>query len=752
MTLLEMDLKEGRQTDTFVGALPFASSRDHLWASLAVVEMLIRAYLVRWQLTNVQNQSSDRWGAMYLSHEEAAQILELPFMPPDVLPASLLEQLRPYWEEAEKLAALVSIRLSHHDNVWGLRLARLSTLYQLSEDAQYLLWLCLLPELDERYGRLIGYFHDDLTRQQLTTGLAQQILFPLLQNGPETIIDCSQTLQQLGFFVDTPQMASLGQPMLQLAPRLVAFLQGSDALDAQLTQAAVWVNVSLDWQHLRIPPDKKRQMQAVAQQWAVAQPRGMILFFYGPQGSGRLKAARAVCAAWNRPLLAINVKKGLQSGEPWPAFVARCMREARLYGAAIAWLGCDVLRQRELEEAWQVLLTAVTQFETPTFLLDRHYWHPNGQTKRTPFFRIEFSTLTFAARLQLWRELLPVSGKETHPFADALANGFQFTEGQIEAAFMTAQELALQEGAALNLTHFFTACRRESEQHLIQMAQRIEPRTHLTFDDLIVPSTCKRQLNELRQRMLLRHRLNSELGFEKRLTLGKGLVALFTGGSGTGKTMAAELLAREQGVDLYKVDLSAVVSKYVGETEKNLNRVFAEAEDANAIILFDEADSLFGKRSEVKDARDRWANMEVNYLLQRVEEYEGSVILTTNFQQNIDDAFLRRIQMVVPFPFPTADERYLIWKGLFPVGVKSPPDEALALLSEQFELSGGSLKNIVVDAAYRALAAAKDGKTPKITVRHLVAAIAREHQKQGKPITRGQFGEQYYRWIEVDIL
>jgi SpoVK/Ycf46/Vps4 family AAA+-type ATPase len=247
------------------------------------------------------------------------------------------------------------------------------------------------------------------------------------------------------------------------------------------------------------------------------------------------------------------------------------------------------------------------------------------------------------------------------------------------------------------------------------------------------------------------HRVHSELGFEHRLRLGHGMVVLFTGASGTGKTMAAEWLARELGVDLYKADLSSVVSKWVGETEKNLNQLFAEAEDSSAIIFFDEADALFGKRGEVKDARDRWANTEVNYLLQRIEEYAGVVIMASNLRQNIDEAFLRRISAMVEFPAPDEAARMQIWRGMFPPDLKRPSDEELESLATRIKLPGGSVRNIVVDAAFRAAASAGNGE-PVVTLRHLVVASAREYQKLGKPLTKGEFGDVFYRWLEEEIL
>jgi SpoVK/Ycf46/Vps4 family AAA+-type ATPase len=204
-------------------------------------------------------------------------------------------------------------------------------------------------------------------------------------------------------------------------------------------------------------------------------------------------------------------------------------------------------------------------------------------------------------------------------------------------------------------------------------------------------------------------------------------------------------------MDLYKIDLSAVVSKYIGETEKNLARIFEDAGAGNSILFFDEADALFGKRSEVKDAHDRYANIEVNYLLQRIEEYDGVVVLASNLRQNMDEAFLRRLNLIVEFPFPSAEARSQIWRGMFPPGVALSPDVDLGELSTRFRLTGGSIRNAAVDAAFRAAAAAgRDGKNIArliVTRELLVLAVGREYQKLGRPITRGEFGIDDHRLL-----
>jgi SpoVK/Ycf46/Vps4 family AAA+-type ATPase len=227
----------------------------------------------------------------------------------------------------------------------------------------------------------------------------------------------------------------------------------------------------------------------------------------------------------------------------------------------------------------------------------------------------------------------------------------------------------------------------------------------------------------------------SDWGFGAKLSLGKGVNALFAGPSGPGKTMATEIIASELGLDLYKIDLSGVVSKYIGETERNLDRVFSAAEDANAILFFDEADALFGKRSEVRDSHDRYANIEISYLLQKMEEYEGLAILATNLKANLDEAFTRRLAFTIHFPFPDEASRLRIWRGIWPASMSLDSGVDLEFLARQFKLSGGNIKNIALSAAF--LAAESN---TLVTMSHLLHATGREFQKLGKPLGGDQLG------------
>jgi SpoVK/Ycf46/Vps4 family AAA+-type ATPase len=271
----------------------------------------------------------------------------------------------------------------------------------------------------------------------------------------------------------------------------------------------------------------------------------------------------------------------------------------------------------------------------------------------------------------------------------------------------------------------FAAARAYTTPRLSGMARKITPR--YGWSDIVLPDDQRQMLQEIVDTVRVRPKVLGEWGVGDKLTASDGVTVLFAGPPGTGKTMAAEVIARELGLDLYKIELSNLVSKFIGETEKNLERIFSEAENGSAILFFDEADAIFGKRSEVKDAHDRYANIEVSYLLQRMESYDGVTILATNLRANLDEAFTRRLAFAVDFPFPDEQYRLRIWESLFPPGVPREEGLDLALLAKKHRLAGGAIRNIIVSASYLA---ANDGG--KVGMRHLVHGARRELQKMGR--------------------
>jgi AAA+ superfamily predicted ATPase len=760
--------------DPSLRSLPeaYTGSQQHLWDELRRIDQLIRAQTLRWRLTIAESKPSRLWGMIHVTDAEVESYLDSAFIPPHGLPEELERELAEFWRGAEELAESIRARLDQTPSRERLRLVRIRKLFDLSDLERDILLICLLPELDSRYRRLFGYLLDDASRTRPTVELALQILLPVAREiaVARSAFDAESPLFRHRLVVPSSDVYGdepLPMRSLRCDDRIANYLLGGDVADHRLTGIITSSERSVDWSDLIIEPESLSRLKELSLWWREKRNYGesqATIFLHGPHGSGRQKAAQAFCAIAGSPLLIANVEAALRKGD-WERTIDLCYREAMLRDAAVYWVGCEALLDREQPSAqsaypWDYLVAAAGQYRWLTFFASRISWEPAGHANSSTFMRLDFPAPDFKLRQRIWEKhlaqyqelVMPAFGGQT--LARTLANAFQFTEGQVVDALASALSLARQRDphrAPLTVEDIYEACRRQSSRRLITFAKRIEPRTNLTFDNLILPPSNKRQIEELQNRIRYQKRLLSEAGFERRLSLGKGLIALFTGSSGTGKTMAAELLARDQGVDLYKVDLSAVISKYVGETEKNLGRVFDEAEDCNAMIFFDEADAIFGKRGKVEDARDRWANLEVNYLLQRVEEYSGTVILASNLRQNIDEGFLRRIHIIVEFPFPESHARFQIWRGMFPPDLDRPGDADLQTLADQFRLPGGSIRNVVVDAAARALSEA-DGDQPAITLRHLVLSTAREYQKLGRPITKGDFGVTFFDWIQEEIL
>lgn len=743
---------------------PYAASAEQLWAELRRVAQLVRAQVVRWRRQIADQKPDQLWGMVHVTHAEIDAYLAAPPLPADDLDDGDDPAIAYYLGLAAEAAAVIaaSLELTPPALRAALRLPRLCARFGLGPRERDILLLCLLPEIDPRYRRLYGYLMDDASRSRPTVELALQILGDPHAGRAAFAAGASLVARHLiQLSADAAGEEPLPTRSLRVDDRIVAFLLGDDRPDERLERVLSPAAAGEPWERLIVAEPVLGALQALAGRWAQlrADPEaGLLLYLHGPDPAGRLAAARAICAATNTPLLQADAAAALRSPYGFDLAVELAYREACLRGAAICWAGCEALLEREqLAQSWERLVAAAAGFPGLSLLTGQAAWEPGGPAcdPRRPCIRLHLPPPDYRLRLRLWEQQLQAAGLPADRLlSELLANNFQLSAGQIRDAIESACGMALMRdprGAAPTAEELYEGCRRQSSQRLITMARLIRPRPDMSIDDLILAEPNRRQLDELRARIRYRHQLYSDMGFERRLSLGNGLIVLFTGGSGTGKTMAAELLAHEQGVDLYKVDLSRVVSKWVGETEKNLGQVFAEAEDANAVLFFDEADALFGKRGEVKEAHDRWANMETNFLLQRIEEYAGVVILASNLRQNIDDAFLRRIHVVVEFLFPDEHCRRRIWAGLLPPGLAIDPEVDLDMLARQFNIAGGSIRNIVVDAALRALAET-NGAAPRLRLRHLALGTAREYQKLGRPITRGEFGDSCYRWVAQEIL
>ena len=613
-------------------------------------------------------------------------------------------------------------------------LGRVARLFGLGQFEQDVLLLALAPEIDLRFERLYAYIQDDATRKRPAVDLALR----LFCNDPGDRI-----LARAAFAPDAPllhhrliQLFDDGQrqpPLLgrfiKLDERIVAELLGHQAVDPLLMPFVTLVQPRRSLDDLVLPAEFRSRLERIVD----GHMHQLVLALQGTYGSGRGMIAEALCAEAGVPLLKVDLDR-LTTSELSPAeAMRRTLREALLTESAILWQGAETLLRADALEAWRLAyLAALDEHPGCSFVPLEQSWEARGALRRNRFLRVELLAPSYGEREQLWRQRLNGDGPDDATL-QAIASTFRLSGGQIRDAIAMARSLARWHGDHIDPEDLYAACRAQSSGKLDSLAHKIK--TTYDWDDIVLPTDQLALLREMCAQIRNRRTVLEHWGFDRHLAMGKGLNVLFAGQSGTGKTMAADIIAADLGLELYKVDLSTIVSKYIGETEKNLDLIFTAAREANAILFFDEADSIFGKRSEVKDAHDRYANIEVGYLLQKMEEYDGVVILATNLRKNMDDAFIRRLHAVIDFPFPEEADRARIWRKVFPAGAPLAEDIDLQFMARQFKLAGGSIRNIALAAAFLAAEAGE-----RIGMVHLVHATRREYQKMGKLITEADFG------------
>ncbi len=614
-------------------------------------------------------------------------------------------------------------------------LARLARAFGLEPLDVDIVLVALAPEVDLRYERLYGYLQDDVTRRRASVDLALNLLCAdaaaKLAARARFAFDGPLRRHRLVELVAAPNRddGPLLAQEIALDGQVVRYLLGERGLDARLAGCA----------RLELEPQGSLAELAVAQRIpaiaALAQAAGGgRLSFEGRPGSGRTRVARALASELGSALLAADVGRALApSAADAEERLRLLVREARLHGAVLLLANIDAITASDHAAELDVLLDAIDADPGTVILAGGEPFAATRTASRRRLAgvrRIHFTLPDAAARRACWREEL-AAARLLAP-ADvvaALAGRFRLTPGQIADAVAAAAERAgdrSQRGSADTVTkdELFAAARAQSTTALSTLARKVTPRRR--FEDIVLPAAQLSLLRDVCDSVAHRALVHDEWGFGERLSLGKGLSVLFSGPSGTGKTLAAEIVAGELGLELYKIDLSSVVSKFIGETEKNLGRIFDEAETTSAILFFDEADALFGKRSEVKDAHDRYANIETGYLLQKMEEYDGIVVLATNLARNMDGAFVRRMQFTIEFPLPDEAHRLRIWRGIWPAATPLCPDVDLAQLARRIELAGGHIRNIALAAAFLG---AQDGM---VTTDHITQATRREYEKLGQ--------------------
>ncbi len=594
-----------------------------------------------------------------------------------------------------------------------IRLRRLALDAGLTDLDTEILVVALVPDLDSRFERLYGYLNDDVTRRRATVGLALALadVSPASSAARARLMPGSPLVDRSLIVLDDVDRPFLTRAM-RVPDRVAAHLLGDDRPDPTLAGVLT--------EPVPFAGERSRHL-------ARAVRAGQRLVYIREAGAaiGASVAAAALREA-GRPVLGVELSRLGQGADPGDV-VTVLGREALLRGAGVVAGPVEALTQQP--EA----LRRLADLPVPVAVVGRVTWDPSW-TDAVPLV-VDAGTLTPTDRAELWSaELAGRAGtSEVAMDVTAIPTHFVLGPNQVARAVAAASALAALDGGAMTGEDLRRGARAQNAAGLERLARRVEPA--VGWADIVLPEVARGQLRDLAARARNRDRVLVEWRMRQGGGRGRGVTALFAGDSGTGKTMSAEVIAGELGLDLYTVNLATVVDKYVGETEKNLERIFSEAGGVNAVLLFDEADAIFGKRSEVRDAHDRYANIESAYLLQRMETFDGLAILATNLRSNIDDAFTRRLDMIIDFPAPDERSRLSIWQRCLRPPVPVADDLDLEFCARAFTMSGGNIRSAATTAGYLAA-----GGDRPIGMPELISAVAAEYRKMGRLVLEREFG------------
>jgi ATPase family protein associated with various cellular activities (AAA)/winged helix domain-containing protein len=694
-----------------------AGPREALAASLLRLDEAIEAAIAQFEHSLPSDVASDLSRTEYITREDTARLLSLaPCEGNWSIPATGAGE--------PKFAVPIE----------GSRLTELQAHFGLTAPELDALLVAASVDLDPRYERLFAYLQDDLTRRRPTIGTLGRLAGTAAEREWEALAwlaaDAPLVRGRLVCIVDDASHPSALCSRQVFANEIVVRYLAD--VDERSQTAASCCTLHAPTAAAQVGHAWLRHPELAAFATAVLDSGGMLsIGLVGPHPGERTQLAEAVAASHGLFLLVIDARRLMTDA------VADRLEDAlllaRLRGAVAYVDGLDLLVAHEQMQLRAHLVEALARHAVHFIVSSSAAW-PTGEPNPPMLVNVRVRMPDATERESLWQSSLARCGAAANqPDVAYVARVFALSETQIGTAARTCVPVhGAAKDAAIPRLVLSASARGQLSLNLPRAVVRIEPTA--LWEDLVLPADVSAQLREICLHATHQYTVFEQWGFARRSSRGTGLTVLFSGGPGTGKTTACEVIAAALGRTLLKIDLSQVVSKYIGDTEKQLDEVFTIAEQAAAVLLFDEADTLFGKRTQISDAHDRYANVEVGYLLQKIEEYTGIAVLATNLHANIDPAFARRLRFTVEFPFPDEQSRVDIWRVSIPGGVPVADDVAFDVLARRFPVAGGSIRNIAVAAA---ILAAADGLP--ISLAHLDHAARREYQKLGKMPPQASF-------------
>lgn len=658
----------------------------------------------------------------------------------------------PYQQLIDRLELIISQKLHTTSKKERVPIIQFLDIYQLDELDKRVLIVLLAPHIDKKYLRLYGYIQDDMTKQFVTLQLLITLCarsFDDIRYIYERYSKLEQHYRLLYKYGNTDQVlfheSSLLIRPIQANEQLVQFLLTGEHYKTFSSPNFHFYHINYMQGHVEPLFIQKQLTQQMAQFIEENKPTPPIFQLIGTKGAGKTLQTKHLALHLKQSLIEVDFSNLSEVRTQFFEQLDDIILVARLTSSIVAITQIDVESELEAEVnklSW--LATIADAFDGILCLHTKSNKLVKLTTER-PFISIPIALPTPSESVFIWQlrgtDFCELTDKE----ATTIANKFQFSCGQIKQTMQNVKQRLLwksldneQQLQEVKLKCIIECAYATIHHDLHKKTIKLD--TTWEWEDLILPDDTITLLQQACERIENRHVVMDDWGFSRILPYGRGISMLFTGPPGTGKSMSASVMAKQMKSELYRVDLSTVVSKYIGETEKNLAEIFDQAKQSSAILFFDEADSLFGKRSEVKDSHDKYANMETSFLLQKMEEYEGITILATNFAQNLDEAFNRRIQYIVKFPFPDALQRERLWHSVIPEKLPTAQID-FAFLAKTFELTGGPIKNIVLTAAYLAA-----NKSEPVAMQHLIEAAIQEYKKSGKLLIKDRLGEYSHFW------
>lgn len=718
---------------------PYKNDSEHIWDRIKLLDIMIYNLLIDKKNENKQNEINNLVENLLTPANTIEKNKNDSMGEPEKKERSrILEFIKQYIKDREEVSSFAKVSLS---------ILQIEEAFKMNDFVKTCLITSLVYEMNKKYGEIYTYINNNDSMGYPNAYVALKICGICTELYDEVIpnIASLKAIKNYIFAEKSSIMLDQKNDMilpLKLNERIQKFLIKSDTVEYEkISYFELFNPNNSELDTLEFNDDIRDNIKKIHSSYCGnicynKYSKAKIIFIKGLEGVGKKFYIKHSAKELEKKFLFIDMSQFINRKDEILELKKEISRECLIQNATPCLNGIHKLDEMENEKTWLLhsLLMELKNISEIIFITSEESLFEIMDSEFFSVTKIEIENLRLNKRIEYWEKYILNKKLKFDTDINSLVNKFSFTPGQIKKAINNIEYKAyLNEDYNIKEEDIYDVCNSLAFNKLSNLATLIKP--IYSWDDLVLKNEHKEILRQACNHIKYKHIVYDKWGFNEKRAYGNGVCVLFTGPPGTGKTMGAQVVANELHLDMYKVDLSAITSKYIGETEKNIKKLFSEAKKSNAVLFFDEADTIFGKRTEVKDSHDKHANMDAAYLLQKIEEYEGISILATNYIQNIDDAFIRRISFIIRYSMPDVSERKEIWQKSFPKLIPIEREIDFDFLAMQFQLSGSNIKNIALHSAFLA-ASNNEG----LSMKHIINALKTEYLKVNKILLKEDFG------------